>query len=62
MDFYKVRYGDQLIGYLAPTNIWPADDYRQLSALYDKAKTMLVQVMQDVPPLPTDYDFGDDAR
>jgi hypothetical protein len=27
--------------------------------LYDKAKTMLVQVMQDVPPLPGDYDFGD---
>lgn len=59
MDFYKVRYGDRLIGYLAPTNIWPADEYACLSALYDTAEAALIKAMQDVPALPVDFDFGE---
>lgn len=58
MDFYKVHYGDQLIGYLAPSNIWPADEYARLWALYATAKAALIRAMQDVPALPGDYDFG----
>lgn len=58
MDFYKVQYGDQLVGYLAPSNIWPADEYTRLSALYDTARAALIRAMEDVPALPGDYDFG----
>ena len=45
-----------MIGYVAATNIWPADDYAQACALYDKAEKAIVQVLQEVPPLAADYE------
>jgi hypothetical protein len=59
MDFYRAGLEDPMVGYLAVTNVWPLDDYEGLSALYDKVKAVLIQTMQEVPPLPEDYQFGD---
>ena len=61
MNFDEMTLQDPVIGYLAVTNIWPADEYRQLSVLYDKAKAALIQVMQEVPPLTIDHDFADSS-
>lgn len=58
MNFDEVGLHDQVIGYIAVSQSWPADDYQALSGLYDKAKAILQQTMQEVPPLPADYNFG----
>ncbi len=62
MDFNNARDGDRLIGILAVSNVWPADDYARLSALYDAAKAALIRAMEAVPPLPEDHDFGEAAH
>jgi len=58
MDFDEVSVHDPVAGYLAIGESWPEDDYKLLSGLYDRAKGILQQTMQEVPPLPADYDFG----
>ena len=58
MNFYNVSLQDPIVGHIAVSNFWPADDYAGLCTLYDRAKTALLETMKDVPPLPVDYDFG----
>jgi hypothetical protein len=58
MSFDEVTFHDPMMGYIAVGESWSADDYRALSDLYDKAKGLLQQTMQEVPPLPGNYDFG----
>ena len=58
MNFYGVGPQDRVLGHIAVSDSWPPDEYKKLSALYDKAKTLLQQTMAEVPPLPEDYTFG----
>lgn len=58
MNFDKVGPQDPIIGHIAVSNHWPADDYAVLCTLYERAKTVLLEKMNDVPPLPSDYNFG----
>ncbi len=57
MSFYKVSGQDPIIGYVAATNIWPADEYALLNQLYERAKAVLVETMEKVPQLPADFKF-----
>ena len=57
MNFDKVGPQDRIIGHMAVSNIWPADDYTRLCSLYDRAKAVLRKTMEEVPPLPVDYNF-----
>jgi hypothetical protein len=57
MNFDEVGPQDRIIGHTAVINIWPADDYTRLCSLYDRAKAVLLKTMEDVPPLPVDYNF-----
>lgn len=38
MNFDEVGLQDPVIGYVAATNIWPADDYAQACALYEQSQ------------------------
>lgn len=58
MNFYDLGLQDPIIGHIAVSSHWPADDYAGLSNLFERAKTVLVDTMVGVPPLPFDYDFG----
>jgi hypothetical protein len=58
MNFDQVGGQDRLIGYVAVSNVWPADDFGLLCVLYERAKQILVKTMEEVPSLPADYDFG----
>ena len=58
MNFYDAGLQDPIIGHIAVSNHWPADDYAVLCTLYERAKTVLLETMNDVPPLPSDYNFG----
>lgn len=58
MNFYGVDARDRLIGHIAVSNIWPADEYARLCRIFDFAKAALLMTMQEVPPLPADYPFG----
>jgi hypothetical protein len=58
MNFYEVGLQDPIVGQIAVSNLWPADDYAGLCALYELAKTALLETMEEVPPLPVDYNFG----
>jgi hypothetical protein len=57
MNFDDVGLQDPIVGHIAVSNLWPADDYVGLSALYERAKAVLLKTMKDVPPLPVDYNF-----
>jgi len=58
MNFDEVGAEDRVLGHMAISNIWPADEYSGLSVLYDRAKAILQQTMEEIAPLPDDYDFG----
>ncbi len=58
MNFDEVDAQDRIVGHIAVSNVWPADDYTQLCNLYERAKTILLGTMEHVPPLPADYNFG----
>ena len=58
LDFNKVGAQDKVIGFIAISNIWPADDYKLLCQLYACTKTVLLKTMEEVPPLPQDYSFS----
>jgi hypothetical protein len=58
MNFDKVSFHDPVMGHIGIGESWPEDDYKALSGLYDKAKAVLQQTMEEVPPLPADYSFG----
>ena len=58
MNFYDVDVRDAIIGHTAVSNVWPADEYARLNKLYESMKAALLDTMQEVPPLPADYDFG----
>jgi len=49
---------DPMLGYVAVNDVWPEDEYDNLSALYEKAKSELTNTMRSVPPLPDNYDFA----
>ena len=57
MSFYDVGVQDRIIGHIAISNIWPADEFARLCQLYERAKAVLVETMAKVPPLPADYKF-----
>jgi len=57
MKFYEVSVQDPVIGHIAVTNVWPADEFARLRHLYDRARAALVETMNKVPPLPADYKF-----
>ena len=57
MNFGEVGPQDRIIGRLAVSNVWPADDYRLLTGLYERAKAVLLDTMKNVPPLPADFHF-----
>ena len=58
LDFNEVGVQDCVIGYLAISNIWPADDYKLLCQLYKKTKAVLLETMKSIPLLPSDFDFS----
>ena len=58
MNFDQVGGQDRIIGYVAVSNVWPADEYNVLCILYRRAKQILEKTMEEVPSLPADYDFG----
>jgi hypothetical protein len=58
MNFDEVGGQDRVLGHLAVSNIWPADDFNRLCAMYERAKETLVKTMEEIPALPVDYDFG----
>jgi hypothetical protein len=57
MNFYGVDARDPIIGHVAVSNVWPAEEYARLSKVYEFAKATLVETMKEVPPLPADHDF-----
>jgi len=57
MNFYDVGLQDPIIGHIAVSSHWPANDYAGLCTLYERAKTALIETMKDVPPLPFDHNF-----
>jgi hypothetical protein len=57
MSFYEVGVHDRIVGHIAVSNIWPADEFARLCQLYERAKGILVDTMKKVPPLPADYKF-----
>jgi hypothetical protein len=57
MSFYDVNAQDPIIGHIAVTNVWPADNFTRLCQLYDRAKATLIETMGKTPPLPSDYMF-----
>ena len=58
LDFNEVGAQDRVIGYLAISNIWPADDYKLLCQLYEKTKAVLLETIKSIPPIPSDFDFS----
>ena len=58
MNFYDVDARDPIIGHVAVTNIWPADEYARLNNVYESAKVALMEAMKAIPPLPADHNFG----
>lgn len=57
MNFYNVSAQDPIIGHTAASNVWPADDFSHLSQLYERAKALLIETMEKMPPLLADYKF-----
>lgn len=57
MNFDDVGAQDRIVGHIAVSNVWPADDYALLCLLYERAKATLLETMKSVPPLPADFDF-----
>ena len=57
MSFYDVGVQDPIIGHIAVSNVWPADEFARLCQLYELAKAVLVETMEKVPPLPGDHKF-----
>lgn len=57
MNFYDVGVQDRIIGHVAISNIWPADEFACLCQLYERVKALLIVAMEQVPPLPADYKF-----
>ncbi len=57
MKFYDVGAQDRVIGHLAVSNVWPADEFTQLCQLFERAKGTLVETMKATPTLPSDYKF-----
>ena len=57
MNFYDVGVQDQVIGHTTVSNVWPADEYACLCRLYESTKAVLIETMENVPPLPADYKF-----
>jgi len=57
MSFYEVGAQDPIIGHIAVSNVWPADEFARLCQLYERAKAFLVETMEKVSPLPADYKF-----
>jgi hypothetical protein len=57
MNFDEVGAQDRIIGHIAVSNVWPADDYTLLCQLYERAKVILLETMKNVPPLPADFNF-----
>ncbi|HEX9398214.1 MAG TPA: hypothetical protein VF943_15900 [Burkholderiales bacterium] len=57
MNFYDVGIQDPIIGHVAVSNVWPADEFARLCQLYERAKASLVEVMEKIPALPTGYKF-----
>jgi hypothetical protein len=58
MNFDEVGAGDRIVGHIAVSNVWPADEYSRLCALYERAKAALIAAMEQAPPLPADHNFG----
>lgn len=57
MNFDDMGVQDRLIGHTAVSSLWPADDYTLLCRLYDRAKAVLLETMENTPPLPADFNF-----
>jgi hypothetical protein len=57
INFHEVGGQDRVIGYVAVSNVWPADEFSRLCSLYQRAKEILDRTMEGTPPLPADYDF-----
>lgn len=57
MSFYDVGVQDRIIGHIAVSNVWPADEFARLVQLYERAKAVLIKTMESVPPLPADHKF-----
>ena len=57
MSFYDVGVQDPIIGHVAVSHVWPADELAVCVKLYERAKAVLVEIMEKVPPLPADYKF-----
>ena len=43
MSFYDVGIQDPIIGHVAVSNVWPADEFARLCQLYERAKAVLVR-------------------
>jgi hypothetical protein len=57
MSFYQVGAQDRIIGHVAVSNIWPADEFARLCRLFESAHDVLVETMEKIPPLPADQKF-----
>jgi hypothetical protein len=57
LRFEEVDGTDAITGRVGISNIWPADDYAALVAVFDRCRHILVDVMGKIPPLPLDHDF-----
>lgn len=57
MNFDEIGAQDRIVGHIAVSNVWPADDYTLLCGLYERAKTILLETRENVPPLPVDFNF-----
>jgi hypothetical protein len=57
MNFYDVDVRDPIVGHVAVSNVWPADEYARLSKLYETAKAVLLETMKEIPALPADHKF-----
>jgi hypothetical protein len=62
MYFDDADIQDPMIGYVAVTSIWSADEYSKLVALFEKGTSALLKAAEGVPPLPVDHEFGDEPH
>ena len=58
MSFYDVGVQDRVVGHTAVSNVWPADEFARLGQLHERAKALLVQTMESMPPLPANHKFA----
>jgi hypothetical protein len=58
MSFCDFGVQDRIMGHVAVTNVWSADEFARLCRLYECAKAVLLETMENKPPLPVDYKFN----